>query len=130
MNYITMICDIKNSRSLSNRDEIQTHLIQTIRRCNEIFQSEIACPFLITMGDEWEGLLKPNTNYTKVISFFQENLPKEVVFYTGIGIGDITVHNYELTVNQLDGPAFYLARDAITYAKEGNYRLVVLQNFF
>ena len=127
MDYITMIFDLKNSRKLDNRDEIQYKLIDAIKQCNHQYSHIIQSPFLITIGDEWEGLLKPNQPYESIIEFFHHTLPDGIKFYTAVGIGSVTVHNYELTVNQLDGPSFYLAREAMEYAKLKNHDLVVLK---
>lgn len=128
MNYITMIFDIKNSRHYPHRASLQYALIDAIKHCNLQFEELLAAPFLITLGDEWQGLLKPRSDYACIIDFFQSNLPQDVSFYTGIGIGPIAISNFELTVNQLDGPAFYLAREALGYAKEKNHALVILSN--
>lgn len=125
MNYITLVFDIKKSKELDNRNEIQNILIKSLKKCNEEFKDIIAAPFLIIIGDEWQGLLKEGSDYNKIIDFFEKSLPSNIEFYTGIGIGDITIHNYELTVNQLDGPAFHLARNAINYAKKKNYGIVL-----
>ena len=127
MDYITMIFDMKDSRHLENRFEMQLKLIEAIKKCNEQFQNDIASSFIITIGDEWEGLLKPNANYESIIRYFHDALFPDISFYTGIGIGDITITDFELTVNQLDGPAFYYARDAINIAKHKNYRVVIIQ---
>lgn len=124
MQYITMICDIKNSKSLVNREEVQYRLIDTLKCANHIFSEDIAVPFIITIGDEWEGLLKYPCNYTKIIDFFHNQL-KDVEFYCGIGVGQVSIHNFELTVNQLDGPSFYLARAAIDEAKKNNTSIVI-----
>lgn len=128
MNYITMIFDIKNSRHYPDRALLQYTLIDAIKRCNLQFEELLAAPFLITLGDEWQGLLKPYANYNCIIDFFKLNLPQDISFYTGIGIGPIAISNFELTVNQLDGPAFYLAREALCYAKEKKHTLVILSN--
>ena len=56
MNYMTMIFDLKNSRKLANRNEVQTLLISALKKCNEYFKNFIICPFIITLGDEWQGL--------------------------------------------------------------------------
>lgn len=128
MNYITLIFDIKKSRELSNRNELQEILIKTLKKCNDEFEDIIASPFLITLGDEWQGLLKEGANYNKIIKFFKDNLPSNIEFYTGVGIGNVTVHNFKLTVNQLDGPSFHLARKAIKYAKKNNCSLALLIN--
>lgn len=128
MDYITMLFDIKNSRHYPNRTLLQYTLIDALKLCNTQFQEILAAPFLITVGDEWQGLLKPHSNYEPIINFFKLNLPQDVSFYTGVGIGPIAISNFELTVNQLDGPAFYLAREALNYAKRKKYALVVLSN--
>lgn len=126
MKYITMICDIKNSKRIQEREQLQYTLIETIEACNTRYKLDIISPFLITLGDEWQGLLKENANYVEIIDFYKRSLPSTVSFYTGIGIGAITIHNFKLTVNQLDGPAFYLAREAINYAKKRKHSIVVL----
>ena len=51
-----MICDLKKSRKLINREKVQYQLIDMLKETNEIFQSIIVVPFIITIGDEWEGL--------------------------------------------------------------------------
>lgn len=126
MKYITMTCDIKNSRMISDREFIQIKLIEMLKSCNLKFEEYILSPFLITLGDEWQGLLKENSPILDIIHFFKSNLPSTIDFYTGIGIGDITIHNFELTVNQLDGPSFYLARKALKYAKKNKCNISIL----
>lgn len=128
MNYCVMVFDLKNSRKLANRHEIQMNLIAAIKKCNQMFAESIVSPFLITLGDEWQGLLKKEVPFQSIIDYFHKELPTEIEFYVGIGYGEVTVHDYELTVNQLDGPAFYMARDAIDYAKEKDYRMVLIAN--
>ncbi|WP_066497300.1 SatD family protein [Abyssisolibacter fermentans] len=125
MLYCTMICDIKGSKQLNNREEIQYRLIDTLKKANNTFKDVIVSPFIITLGDEWQGLLKYPCNYIKLINFFKEAL-YDIKFYVGIGVGDVIIHNFELTVNQLDGPCFYRAREAIVYAKKNNLPLTIL----
>lgn len=128
MDYITMVFDIKDSRHYPNRALLQYTLIDLLKQCNTQFNDILASPFIIILGDEWQGLLKPNSDYKSIIQFFNSNLPQDLSFYIGIGIGPIAISNFELTVNQLDGPAFYLAREALTYAKRKKHQLVVLSN--
>ncbi|WP_411681172.1 SatD family protein [Clostridium thailandense] len=125
MLYCTLICDIKSSRKLKNREELQYKLIDMLKKTNMKFENVIASPFLITTGDEWQGLLKYPCDYKRLLNFFKQFLP-DIQFYAGIGIGEICIHNFELTVNQLDGPSFYRAREALKYAKRNNLPLVVL----
>ncbi len=125
MIYCTIVCDVRSSRKLKNRDKIQYKIIDMLKQTNEHFKDVIASPFLITIGDEWQGLLKYPCDYLKVIKFFRNTLP-EIKFYTGIGIGEITINDFELTVNQLDGPSFYRAREAIKLAKDKQLPLIIL----
>lgn len=126
MEYMTMICDIKNSKNIENREAVQYKLIETIKEANKRFNSMIASPFLIILGDEWQGLLNYSRDYNAILEFFRQSM-SDVEFYCGIGIGEISIHNFELTVNQLDGPSFYKARRAIEIAKQHNYSLVCIQ---
>ena len=126
MQYLTMICDIKNSSQLKNREAIQYKLIETIKNANDNFSAAIASPFLIILGDEWQGLLNYPCDYPAIYDFFKNSM-KEIDFYCGIGVGDVTIHNFELTVNQLDGPSFHKARKAVKIAKQNNFSIVYIQ---
>ncbi len=126
MQYLTMICDIKNSKQLKDREAIQYKLIDTLKKANEKFASSIVSPFLIVLGDEWQGLLNYPCDYAAILNYFHENLDN-IDFYCGIGVGEVTIHNFELTVNQLDGPSFYKARKAIEIAKRHNYSVVYIE---
>ncbi|MBC8061027.1 MAG: hypothetical protein H7Y18_10195 [Clostridiaceae bacterium] len=124
MEYLTMICDLKKSRSLPNREQVQYQLIDMLKETNLIFASSIVVPFIITLGDEWEGLLKHDCNYMEILDFFHKKLGV-IDFYCGIGIGPVSITNFQLTVNQLVGPSFYLARDAIFETKKLNKSLIL-----
>ncbi|TDT62457.1 SatD family protein [Fonticella tunisiensis] len=126
MQFMTMICDIKKSKELKNREEVQYKLIDTLKEANSLFSSIIASPFIITIGDEWEGLLYFPCDFYRVLDFFRSRLGS-IEFYCGIGVGDVSIHNFELTVNQLDGPTFHRARKAISLAKEMGSSLVLIQ---
>lgn len=126
MEYMTMICDIKNSKALKNREAVQYKLIEAIKEVNSSYSSMIASPFLIILGDEWQGLIKYPGDYKSILEFFRKSMG-EIDFYCGIGIGEILINNFELTVNQLDGPSFYKARKAIKIAKQYNYSIVCIQ---
>ena len=91
MSYIAMICDIKNSRNLNNRLEVQLQLIDVLKKCNEKFKDFIISPFIITIGDEWQGLLSEYTSYNDIIEFFKENLSNNIQFYTAIGLSLIHI---------------------------------------
>jgi hypothetical protein len=123
--YCAMVFDLKKSRMLANRSQVQQILIESIRTYNEEFQDVLAAPFLIILGDEWQGLLYETADYQETIQYFKSKL--ELPFYVGIGFGECSVFHRELTVNQLDGPAFYKARHALRLAKEHGYTEVTIR---
>lgn len=125
MEYITVICDLKNSRQLPDRDAVQHRLIRVLKEANARFGSILAAPFLVTVGDEWQGLLTYPSDYHAVLDFFRKELAGPD-FYAGLGVGEVSVHDFELTVNQLDGPAFHKARAAVALAKRQKYSLVYI----
>lgn len=124
-NVCAVIFDLKKSRSLANRAQVQATLIAAIKQYNVDHESQIVAPFLIIVGDEWQGLLRDDSYYREAIAFFETKL--QLSFYVGIGVGDCTVQIEELTVNQLDGPAFHKARDALRYAKANGYTEIYIR---
>lgn len=126
MDFMTIICDIKDSSSLENREEVQYKIIGMLKDANNRFSSSIADSFIITIGDEWQGLLYYPCNHIPILDYFHKSLGN-IDFYCGIGIGPVSVHNFELTVNQLDGPSFHKARRAIRLAKRFNYSTIIIQ---
>lgn len=125
LNYLAIICDIRGSRGIPNRKEVQYLIINMLKEANKIFSDIIVCPFAITAGDEWEGLLYEKCNYENLLNFFEITL-KDIKFCCGIGKGELTIDDFSLPANQLDGPAFYLARKAITLAKERDIPVIYL----
>ncbi|MDS0524530.1 SatD family protein [Clostridium sp. SHJSY1] len=118
--YKAIICDIKNSRILTNREEVQFLLINALEKCNENFSEFIVSPFRITAGDEWEGLLSINAPIDKILNSFKDNLPNDITFYVGIGEGKLSINNLKLPVNFLDGEVFVHARESLKHAKSNN----------
>lgn len=114
--YVAIIGDIKNSRELTNRDEVQIKLKQILTDINDKYSEQLAADFLITIGDEFQGLLNSPECLLAIIKHIQLSMmPVEIRF--GIGIGDITteLNTYALGI---DGPAFYAAREMINYVHE------------
>ena len=118
--YKALIFDIKDSRKIQNREELQKKLLQLIEDCNTIFKEYIVSPFCITCGDEWEGLLVKDAPDLDIKNFFKKRLPSNISFYFGVGIGDISIKNFSLPTNCLDGEAFIRARAELNKAKNNN----------
>lgn len=119
--YIAVIGDIKCSKMLRNRKQMQDKLKTVLCDINTIYRNDLASKFIITLGDEFQGLLCSGENVMDIISQIQNAVyPVEIRF--GIGIGDITTDiNSEMSIGA-DGPAYYKAREAIDYLKRNEKR--------
>lgn len=111
-NYVAIIGDILESKHLKDRQLIQQKLKQTLANINLKYNDAIAAKFMITLGDEFQGLLKNCHHIFDIISEIEMALlPIELRF--GIGIGGITtVINYDQS-SEVDGPAYHRARQMI-----------------
>ncbi len=115
--FVAIIGDIRGSRSLTQRREIQENIGIILQEINEGFEADIAAKFLITLGDEFQGLLFDGRSLLKIIEKIKMSL-YPVTFRFGIGMGRITTDIYPEMALGADGPAFYRARSAIELLKE------------
>lgn len=116
--YFAMIGDIIQSKKVKNRNEIQTKLKMILTEMNQDYEEEVAANFVITLGDEFQGLLSSSKNILHIVDRIQFELyPIRIRF--GIGIGDIdTEINKDLAIGA-DGPAYHYARKMIDLIKQG-----------
>lgn len=114
---IAVIGDIKDSRNLRSRDLIQNKITQILNEINNKYSNDITSKFLITLGDEFQGLLSCGENLINIINEIKMRLyPVEIRF--GIGIGKITTQiNSEMALGS-DGPAYYNARKSLEILKK------------
>lgn len=112
MKYYAIIGDIKKSKELSGRDQIQKNLNKVLSHINDVYSKDIAAKFIITLGDEFQGLLCRTDHLIEIIQYVQREL-YPVEFRFGVGIGEISTEiHYEAAIGA-DGPAFYAARNSI-----------------
>ena len=115
--YIAVIGDIKGSKQSSVRSELQKQLKTVLADINMQYNKDIASKFVITLGDEFQGLLKYGGHIMDILETIELRMhPVRIRF--GIGSGKITTEiNPEMSLGA-DGPAYYNAREAITRLKE------------
>jgi len=115
--FVAVIGDMKHSRQLNDRREVQDKMKNVLEEINEKFADEIASRFVITLGDEFQGLLRDGKNVLRIIEEIKMKLyPVEIRF--GIGIGSISTDiNTDIALGA-DGPGYYMAREAIEIIKE------------
>lgn len=116
--YIAVIGDMKSSKDLQKRrllsQEMLTSALSTI---NDRYAQYIASKFVITLGDEFQGLLSQIDPIFDIIEDIYFTMTPYVEFRYGIGVGSIlTKINPEAALGA-DGPAYHQARSMITVIK-------------
>lgn len=123
--FYALIGDMVDSRRLSSeeRNEAQKLLRNELDQLNRAWADQIASKFLITLGDECQGLmLITGDPVTAALGLIHAFLPYRIRF--AIGCGDIhAAINPEAAIGA-DGPAFHHARRVIDkMKKDHNARL-------
>ncbi|MFC3928897.1 SatD family protein [Streptococcus caprae] len=119
MTYFAIIGDIVDSKELSERRRHQKELQDCLDVINQTYSSVIASKFSITLGDEFQGLLSLDAPIFHIIDIIRFSLPS-INLRFGVGQGEIlTEINPDLSIGA-DGPAYWLAREAITYVHQKN----------
>lgn len=114
--YLAIIGDIVDSRHLDNRSSVQSKLEAVLNEINFDYANSIQSKFLITLGDEFQGLLFLTKDaYSIANKILDEMYPVKIRF--GIGHGKITTPIKETAIG-MDGPAFYAARQALESLKK------------
>lgn len=114
--YCAIIGDIRRSRSLPRRARVQQRFADAIDAINREFRKEIASKFLLTLGDEFQGLLHSASASYRLVRRFQE-LMAPVDFCFGIGVGTLSTPLKPEALG-MDGEAFHRARAALEKARK------------
>lgn len=110
--HTVIIGDIIDSKSISDRKEIQTAFKEVLNAINQKYADDIASQFTITLGDEFQGLLKNRNNIIQIITDIEMALsPIRMRF--GVGIGEVSTDISFKSSSEIDGPAYHRARAMI-----------------
>ncbi len=134
--YIAIKIDIIKSRSYSDRDQLQKKFLKITDNANKEFDEFVVSRFIVTHGDELQGLLKIDGRVIDVINFFlnemnsleSEDFGKKKIRTSkirfGIGIGTLNTSLKPVSIG-MDGQAFYFAKEAIDIAHSQKKYIVV-----
>lgn len=114
--YLAVIGDIVRSRATEDRQGLQNRLSEALERVNDRHSRGLASRFVLTVGDEFQGLLSEAEPLVRLMAQLRAAVhPTELRF--GLGIGPL---HTELRPEALgmDGPCFHRARGAIERARE------------
>ncbi len=105
------------SRSMarSHRGVLQRRFARLIVNLNRDYRKTIMSKFVITLGDEFQGLLNSATIIPDLLWRLEEDLPQRE-FRVGVGLGTLDTPLQRYAIN-IDGPALHVARAAINDAK-------------
>lgn len=127
--YVAIIADIVDSRSISGvqRRALQQRIELVLTEINREFAPAIAAKFLITVGDEFQGLLRSAAVIPQLMRRLDTSLP-DITLRSGVGYGTIDTELRASAVG-MDGPVWHAARAAIEEAKRGDRLGGVFQGF-
>lgn len=114
--HIAVIGDIVNSKKIKNRQEVQVKLGQILEEVNLSYSDDIASKFMISLGDEFQGLLTDGKNVLDMITYIEIKMhPVKIRF--GVGIGRIETEINPALPFGADGSAYHNARRMIDSLK-------------
>ena len=116
--YYALIGDMVGSKRLSpeKRREAQEKLRLALENVNCKFAPDVAAKFIITLGDECQGLMRANGDPVSAALAVMRGLkPFEIRF--SIGFGEIVTPIDPTAAIGADGPAFHLARRRVEAMK-------------
>jgi hypothetical protein len=124
--YLAIIGDIRGSRRVPRRAAVQASLERALEGINLKFRRDITAGFVVTIGDEFQGVLERPSRAVDVLVALEWALQGIQVRY-GLGWGAITTALRERAVG-MDGPCFHHARDAVIAGKRAD-RWVTVAGF-
>jgi hypothetical protein len=115
--YVAVIGDAVASRALppAARTRLQHRLTQLLPQVNRRWRSGIAARFAVSLGDQFEGLLRDPRPLWDIVHWLRAELP-EVDWLVAAGRGPISTP-LAATAPEVDGPCFHRARAALEAAK-------------
>jgi hypothetical protein len=126
--YYALLADIVSSKRIKSgeRGAIQEKLKGALEYVNEKYAEQIVSKFCITIGDEFQGILKSCRFLFEIISLI-ETVMYPVKLRFSAGLGEIyTPINSELPIGS-DGPAWWAARAGMDTLKQKSDRGLIKQ---
>jgi hypothetical protein len=120
--YCAIIGDINKSRALLERVKIQRRFQKAVETINKEYEQEIASKFILTLGDEFQGLLRTPRESYRLVRRFQD-IMGDVPFAFGIGVGILSTRLKNEALG-MDGECFHRARAALQQAKKSKIEVV------
>lgn len=115
--YFAFIGDIISSRSLEDREGVQRRMRETLDEINADFSGAIAARFIITLGDEFQGLMHASGGDAKANALAAAvrivDALHPVRLRIAVGVGKMSTLIFPEGAIGADGEAFHNARRCI-----------------
>jgi len=117
------------SRSVSpaQRSRIQEEFTELIEGLNQLYGGHLRAKFIITLGDEFQGLLRDAEIIPDLVWTLERGFTARVL-RLGFGYGSIHTSIKEYAIN-VDGPALHSARSSLEAAKRRSWAGGVFTGF-
>lgn len=113
--YAALIGDLAGSRELGDRAAAQRTVEEALETVNEQWSTELAAKFVVTLGDEYQGLLVRPDHAFEVVATLESRLGGVRARY-GVGLGTLATPLKPSAIG-MDGPCFHRAREAVERGK-------------
>lgn len=119
-----VMADIVKSRSY-NGEVLIDSFSRLVHRCNEMYENEILSPYTITLGDEFQGVVRSLKAAIETIFFLEEALLVEDLSFQLRYV--VVFDKIETPINReiahgMTGPGLALAREMLTKKQRGKSR--------
>lgn len=114
---IAVIGDVVQSRAIPprQREKAQQALEGFMAHVNKRYSAAVASRFLVTLGDEFQGLLEAPDAVPDIVQDMRERLP-QLRIRLAVSRGTLTTSRKKTALG-MDGPAWHAARDLIEKAR-------------
>ncbi len=124
--YVALIGDLVASRGLEDRAAAQASVLAALSSANAEWADALAARFVVTLGDEFQGLLLTAEHAFDVVATLERGLGGVRARY-GIGVGELATPLRQDAIG-MDGPCFHRAREAVERGKRDD-RWVTVAGF-
>jgi hypothetical protein len=113
--HLAVIGDLRRSRALADRAAVQQRLEAALVQVNRDLADELSAAFVVTLGDEFQGLLRRAAAAIPALMALDGALGDLPVRYS-LGWGALATRLRPEAVG-MDGPCFHAARSALEMGK-------------
>lgn len=126
-----VMADIVKSRSY-NGEVLIDSFSRLVHRCNEMYENEILSPYTITLGDEFQGIVKSLKAAIETIFYLEEALLVEDLSFQLRYV--VVFDKIETPINReiahgMTGPGLALAREMLTKKQRSKSRFQFKLNY-